>query len=198
MRIEIARAQLSAVRLQLVALCSNICYISRRRWLHGRDSTSQQSGQGRSTRSCIVFAQADSDPAHLMELPAPVSKYLKAVVGGADQGDMLAVDNPWPSVCGRRAKTRELAQIPRICPRRLSRALYLRLGKETETAVSSPWRVVPLLVMSRSSPPCCTGSVKRALVVQSADQSDADLGLNIDCVTEVCVPDNVHKSRSRG
>jgi hypothetical protein len=84
-------------------------------WLHGQDSMSQQSGQGGSTRSRIMFARAVSHPVQLMELPVLVSKYLTAVVGGED---MLAVDRPWPSVCGCVAKTLELAQIPRICPLR--------------------------------------------------------------------------------
>jgi hypothetical protein len=62
-----------------------------------------------------MFARAVSYPVQLIELPVLVSKYLTAVVGGED---MLAVDRPWPSVCGCVAKTLELAQIPRICPLR--------------------------------------------------------------------------------
>jgi hypothetical protein len=37
----------------------------------------------------MLFARAVSHPAHSMELPVLVSKYLTAVVGGED---MLAVD----------------------------------------------------------------------------------------------------------
>jgi hypothetical protein len=69
-----------------------------------------------------MFARAVSRPACFKELPAVVSKYLKAMVGairvGTDTRHALAVNSPWPSVCGCVAKTLELAQIPRISPLR--------------------------------------------------------------------------------
>lgn len=117
-----------------MAIGVDICYSHRPRRLHGQESTFQQSGQGLSTRSCILLARAVRDPTHFAQLSAAVSKYLKVVVGGID---MLIVYRPWPSVCGCRAKTLELAQTQLICALRPSGAIYMPPENVTETAVSS-------------------------------------------------------------
>jgi hypothetical protein len=74
-----------------------------------------------STGSCISLARADNDPAHFAVSPLLVSKYVEAVVGGAD---MVAVEKPWPSVCGCRAKTLNLLK---------SNAIALSVQAESST-----------------------------------------------------------------
>lgn len=104
--LEDCRGQLGAVRPQSIHgyLLEYMLHLhaTMAGWLHGQESTFQQSGQDLPTRSCIVFARADSHPEYFTDFPAVVSKYSEALVGGVD---MLAVSRPWPSVCGCRAKT---------------------------------------------------------------------------------------------